>query len=61
MARKPSQQANMLMSMAYIDQILPVWSTMEAVKVTRIATIGSGLPKTLPTKVAVHCFQEAGS
>ena len=31
---KPSQQANMLMSMAYRNQILPVLSTMEAVEVT---------------------------
>ena len=52
----------MLMSMA---QILPVSSTVEAVEVTRRASIcGPGLPKTLPTDVAspcVHCFREAGS
>ena len=35
MAWKPSQQANMLMSMAYLDQILPVSSTVVAVEVTR--------------------------
>ena len=57
----------MLMSMAYLDQILPVSSTVEAVEVTRRASIcGPGLPKTLPTDVhvaspCVHCFQEAGS
>ena len=55
----------MLMSMAYLDQILPVSSTVEAVEVTRRASIcGPGLPKTLPTDVAspcVHCFREAGS
>ena len=32
---KPSEQANMLMSMAYLDQILPVSSTVEAVHITR--------------------------
>ena len=55
----------MLMSMAYLDQILPVLSTVEAVEVTRRASVrGPGLPKTLPTDVAspcVHCFREAGS
>ena len=38
MARKPSQQVNMLMSMAYLDQILPVSSTVEAVEVTQRAS-----------------------
>ena len=54
----------MLMSMAYLDQILPVSSTVEAVHVTRRAICGPGLPKTLPTDVAspcVYCFREAGS
>ena len=55
----------MLISMAYLDQILPVSSTVEAPEVTRRASIcGPGLPKTLPTDVAspcVHCFREAGS
>ena len=37
MAWKPSEQANMLMSMAYLDQILPVSSTVEGVEVTRRA------------------------
>ena len=39
----------MLMSMT---QILPVSSTVEAVEVTRRASCGPGLPKTLPTDVA---------
>ena len=39
----------MLMSMA---QILPVSSTVEVVEVTRRASCGPGLPKTLPTDVA---------
>ena len=39
----------MLMSMA---QILSVSSTVEAVEVTRRASCGPGLPKTLPTDVA---------
>ena len=55
----------MLISMAYLDQILPVSSTVEAVEVTRRVSIcGPGLAKTLPTDVAspcVHCFREAGS
>ena len=49
----------MLMSMAYLDQILPVSSTVEAVEVTRGGVCGPGLPKTLPADVAspcVHCF-----
>ena len=46
----------MLMSMAYLDQILPVLSTVEAVEVTRRASVrGPGLPKTLPTDVASPC------
>ena len=60
MEKKPSEQANMLMSMAYLDQILPVSSTVEAVHEGQVC--GPGLPKTLPTDVAspcVHCFQEA--
>ena len=44
MASKPSEQANMLMSMA---QILPVSSTVEAVE-GRVC--GPGLPKTLPRR-----------
>ena len=55
----------MLMSMAYLDQILPVSSTVEAVEVTRRASMWSWVAKkTLPTDVAspcVHCFREAGS
>ena len=39
MAWKPSEQANMLMSMAYLDQILPVSSTVERVEVTRRASM----------------------
>ena len=61
---KPSEQANMLISMAYLDQILPVSSTAEAVQVTRRASMWSWLPKRLPTDVAspcVHCLQEASS
>ena len=39
--------------MAYLDQILPVSSTVEAVEVTRSANVcGPGLPKTLPTDLA---------
>ena len=62
MACKPSEQANMLMSMAYLDQILLVSSTVEAVEVTRRASTWSWFA--LPTDVAspcVHCFREAGS
>ena len=54
----------MLMSMAYLDQILPVLSTVEAVEEHEGRVCGPGLAKTLPTNVAspcVHCFREAGS
>ena len=50
----------MLMSMAYLDQILPVSSTVEAVQVIRRVSSGPGLPKILPTDVAspcVHCLK----
>ena len=54
----------MLMSMAYLDHILLVSSTVEAVDVARRASTWSWFAKNLPTDVAspcVHCFREAGS
>ena len=59
MACKPSEQANMLMSMAYLDQILPVSSTVEAVHVTRRASMWSWFAtNTIPTDIAITVFKK---
>ena len=65
---KTSEQANMLISMAYLDQILPVSSMVEAVQVTRRVSMWSWFAKITTYRRSspglspcVHCFREAGS